>query len=43
VAANLVAKLLNRHPWISYAGVFIVLYVALNMIYRGCMMMATAP
>jgi len=40
VAANLVAKLLNRHPWISYAGVFIVLYVALAMIYRGGMMMA---
>ena len=40
VAANLVAKLLNRHPWISYAGVFIVLYVALAMIYHGGMMMA---
>jgi YjbE family integral membrane protein len=39
VAANLVAKLLNRHPWISYAGVFIVLYVALMMIYHGGMMM----
>jgi YjbE family integral membrane protein len=43
VAANLVAKLLNRHPWISYAGVFIVLYVAVAMIYRGGMMMASAP
>jgi YjbE family integral membrane protein len=43
VAANLVAKLLNRYPWISYAGVFIVLYVALTMIYHGGMMMATAP
>ncbi len=39
VAANLVAKLLNRHPWISYAGVFIVLYVAVMMIYHGGMMM----
>ncbi|HWA90428.1 MAG TPA: TerC family protein [Rhizomicrobium sp.] len=39
VAANLVAKLLNRHPWISYAGVFIVLYVAISMIYNGGMMM----
>ena len=39
VAANLVAKLLNRHPWISYAGVFIVLYVAIMMIYHGGMMM----
>ncbi|HEX4861680.1 MAG TPA: TerC family protein [Rhizomicrobium sp.] len=35
IAANLVAKLLNRHPWISYAGVFIVLYVALAMIWHG--------
>jgi YjbE family integral membrane protein len=43
IAANLVAKLLNRHPWISYAGVFIVLYVALAMIYHGGMMMAAAP
>ncbi len=40
VAANLVAKLLNRHPWISYAGVFIVLYVACSMIYHGGVMMA---
>ena len=39
VAANLVAKLLNKHPWISYAGVFIVLYVACSMIYHGGMMM----
>lgn len=43
IAANLVAKLLNRHPWISYAGVFIVLYVALNMIYHGGMMIITPP
>jgi len=43
VAANLVAKLLNRHPWISYAGVFIVLYVASSMIYNGGMMMVTGP
>jgi YjbE family integral membrane protein len=43
VAANMVAKMLNRYPWISYAGVFIVLYVALNMIYHGGMVMAAAP
>ncbi len=39
IAANLVAKLLNRHPWISYAGVFIVLYVALAMIWHGGQLM----
>ena len=43
VAANLVAKMLNRYPWISYAGVFIVLYVALTMIYHGGVMIASAP
>jgi YjbE family integral membrane protein len=35
VAANMIARILNRHPWISYAGLFIVLYVALSMIWRG--------
>ena len=36
LAANFVAKLLNRYHWISYAGIFIVLYVALRMIWHGC-------
>lgn len=35
VAANFVAKLLNRHRWIAYVGLAIILYVALEMIYRG--------
>jgi predicted tellurium resistance membrane protein TerC len=35
VAANVIARVLGKHPWISYAGLFIVLYVALNMIWRG--------
>ncbi|MGA7673944.1 MAG: TerC family protein [Rhizomicrobium sp.] len=39
LAASLVAKLLNRYPWISYAGIFIVLFVALRMIWTGCMLM----
>ena len=34
-AATLIAKLLHKHPWISYAGVFIVLFVALRMIWEG--------
>jgi YjbE family integral membrane protein len=34
-AASLVARLLQRHPWISYAGLTIVVYVALRMIYFG--------
>jgi YjbE family integral membrane protein len=34
-AANLVARLLNRHRWIAYVGLVIVLYVACDMIWRG--------
>ncbi len=36
-AASLVAALLQRHPWISYAGLIIVIYVALRMIWFGGM------
>jgi len=35
MAASLIARVLDRHPWISFAGLFIVLYVALSMIWRG--------
>ncbi|MDI7862769.1 TerC family protein [Rhizobiaceae bacterium n13] len=35
IAANFIARLLNRHHWIAYIGLAIILYVALNMIYRG--------
>ncbi|OHV77953.1 TerC family protein [Ensifer sp. LCM 4579] len=35
VAANIIAKLLSRHHWIAYVGLVIILYVALDMIYRG--------
>ena len=35
LAANLIAKLLHKYPWISYAGVFIVLFVAFRMIWDG--------
>lgn len=44
VAANIIARILNRHPWISFAGLFIVLYVALSMIWRGAgMIMHAVP
>ena len=42
VAAGFVAKLLSRYPWISYAGIFIVLFVALRMIWTGCVLMLHA-
>jgi YjbE family integral membrane protein len=35
VAASVIARLLNKHAWISYAGLFIVLYVAISMMWRG--------
>jgi YjbE family integral membrane protein len=34
VASNYIAKLLHRYPWIAWVGLFIILYVALDMIYR---------
>jgi YjbE family integral membrane protein len=34
-AANIIARLLERYRWISYIGLAIVLYVALNMIWHG--------
>jgi YjbE family integral membrane protein len=37
VAANYIARLLNRVPWIAYIGLAIILYVALNMIYHGAL------
>ncbi|RUL97186.1 TerC family protein [Rhizobium chutanense] len=35
IAANLIARLLNNHRWIAYIGLLIILYVSLDMIYRG--------
>jgi YjbE family integral membrane protein len=35
VAANLIARVLERQRWISWVGLMIVLYVALEMIWNG--------
>ncbi|MGB8814380.1 MAG: TerC family protein [Paracoccaceae bacterium] len=35
LAASFVARLLNKHRWIAYVGLAIILYVALEMIWRG--------
>jgi YjbE family integral membrane protein len=37
IAASFIARLLNRYPWIAYIGLLIILYVSLDMIYRGLM------
>ena len=34
-AATFIARLLQKHHWIAYAGLAIILYIALEMIYRG--------
>jgi YjbE family integral membrane protein len=35
LAASFIAKLLQKYRWIAYVGLAIILYVALEMIYRG--------
>jgi len=40
VAANFIARLLQRFHWIAYGGLAIILWVALSMIYRGSMEVA---
>jgi YjbE family integral membrane protein len=37
VAASLIARLLNKHRWIAYGGLAVILYVALHMIWRGAL------
>ncbi len=37
IAASFIAKLLQKHRWIAYVGLVIILYVALEMSYRGVM------
>jgi len=35
LAASFIARLLNKHRWIAYVGLAIILYVATKMIYDG--------
>ncbi len=35
IAASFIARLLNKHRWIAFVGLAIILYVALDMIWRG--------
>lgn len=35
VAANLVARVIERHRWIAFIGLAVILYVAGSMIYHG--------
>jgi predicted tellurium resistance membrane protein TerC len=35
LAATVIARLLNRHRWIAYVGLSVIVYVALKMIWEG--------
>ena len=35
LAANYVARLIERHSWLNYVGLAVILWVACNMIYEG--------
>jgi YjbE family integral membrane protein len=35
IAASLIARLLNKHRWIAWIGLVVILYVALHMIWEG--------
>lgn len=42
VAANYIANLLARHPWIAWIGLLVIFYVALDMIFDGSREVACA-
>jgi YjbE family integral membrane protein len=35
IAASFIARLLNKHRWIAYVGLVVILYVSLEMMWRG--------
>lgn len=35
VASSFIAKLLNKHRWIAWVGLLVIVYVAFNMIFDG--------
>ncbi|MBP2297600.1 TerC family protein [Azospirillum picis] len=37
LAASVIARILQKHRWLAYVGLLIILYVALHMIYRGAL------
>jgi YjbE family integral membrane protein len=42
VAATYIARLLARFPWLTWVGLLIVLYVAIEMMWRGSLEVACA-
>ena len=42
VAANYIARVMNRYPWIVYVGIALIVYVAIDMTWRGFFRIADA-
>jgi YjbE family integral membrane protein len=42
-AANYIARLIEKHKWIAYLGLVIILYVALMMMWEGAHQVLEAP
>lgn len=42
VAAGFIARLVDRHHWLAYIGILIVLWVAVDMIWEGAWQLADA-
>jgi predicted tellurium resistance membrane protein TerC len=42
MAASFIAKLLVRYPWVTWLGLAIVFYVAVDMMWRGSREVACA-
>jgi YjbE family integral membrane protein len=37
LAASFIARVLEKHRWVAYVGLLIILYVAVDMSYRGAL------
>jgi len=35
IAANVIARYIERYRWIAYVGLIVIIYVAVKMIYEG--------
>jgi YjbE family integral membrane protein len=43
IAANLIARIIDRYRWIAYIGLAVILFVAIRMIYEGYIGSAETP
>ena len=43
LAANLIARLISRYPWIAYFGLAVIVFVAVRMIHEGWVGTAETP